>query len=149
MEDECRQYILNGLDVPTTGHVQYLHHALTTGSERQRVAIARAIAKRSGNWCSRRWHTSLADAYRTEARVVIWKEDDALKAPASALFRRQDNRTAFVYQDKRAELRFGEAGKRNTFEVQVLGGLQQGENVILHPSNDINNGSRLRARSTR
>ena len=110
------------------------------GVEEQRVNV---IADFVGT------HASLADAYRIEARVVIWKEDNILKAPASALFRRQDSWAAFVYRDKRAELRLVEVGKRNAFEVQILGGLQEGEQVILHPSNDINDGTHVRARSAR
>jgi len=110
------------------------------GVEEQRVNV---IADFVGT------HASLADAYRIEARVVIWKEGDVLKAPASALFRRQDKWAAFVYRDKRAALRLVEVGKRNAFEVQILGGLQEGEQVILHPSNDISDGTRVRARSTR
>ena len=110
------------------------------GVEEQRVNV---IADFVGT------HASLADAYRIEARVVIWKEDKVLKAPASALFRRQDSWAAFVYKDRRAELRRVDVGKRNAFEVQILGGLQEGEQVIMHPSNDISDGTRVRARSMR
>jgi HlyD family secretion protein len=110
------------------------------GVEEQRVNV---IADFVGS------HASLADAYRIEARVVIWQEDGVLKAPASALFRKQDGWAAFVYRDKRAELRQVEIGKRNAFEVQILSGLREGEQVILHPSNDISDGSRVRLRKSR
>jgi HlyD family secretion protein len=110
------------------------------GVEEQRVNV---IADFVGS------HATLADAYRIEARVVIWNEDKVLKAPASALFRRHDSWAAFVYKDGRAELRPVDVGKRNAFEVQILGGLQDGERVIMHPSNDISDGTRVRARSTR
>lgn len=94
-------------------------------------------------------HSTLGDAYRIEARVVVWRSEDALKAPASALFRRQDGWAAFVLQDGRARLREVKVGQRTAFEVEVLSGLQAGEHVILHPSNDISDGTRVRTRDTR
>ena len=109
------------------------------GVEEQRVNV---IADFVGT------HASLADAYRIEARVIFWEEDNVLKAPASALFRRQDSWATFVYNNERAELRQVDVGKRNAFEVQILGGLREGEQVILHPSNDISDGTRVRARGT-
>jgi len=108
------------------------------GVEEQRVNV---IADFVGS------HAALADAYRVEARVVIWQEDNILRAPSSALFRNRDGWAAFVYRDKRAESRQVEIGKRNAFEVQILAGLQEGEQVILHPSNDISDGTRVRPRS--
>lgn len=110
------------------------------GVEEQRVNV---IANFVGS------HATLADAYRIEARVVIWRSDDTLKAPASALFRRQDGWAAFVYEDGRARLRDVKVGRRTAFEVQVLSGLEAGERTILHPSNDISDGTRVRIRQTR
>jgi HlyD family secretion protein len=110
------------------------------GVEEQRVNV---IADFVGS------HATLADAYRIEARVVIWEANDVLKAPASALFRRQDGWAAFVYEDGRARLREVRTGKRTPFEVEVLTGLQAGERVILHPSNDIGDNTRIRPRDGR
>ncbi len=107
------------------------------GVEEQRVNV---IADFVGS------HASLADAYRVEARVVIWRTDDALKAPASALFRKQDEWAAFVYEDGRARLRDVTIGRRTAFDVQVLSGLEAGEQTIVHPSNDITDGTRVRMR---
>jgi HlyD family secretion protein len=94
-------------------------------------------------------HAALADAYRVEARVVIWRSDNALKVPASALFRKQDGWAAFVFDDGRARLRDVTTGQRTAFEVQVLSGLEAGESMILHPSNDIADGTRVRMREVR
>jgi len=94
-------------------------------------------------------HAALADAYRVEARVVIWRSDNALKVPASALFRKQDGWAAFVFDDGRALLRDVTTGQRTAFEVQVLSGLEAGESMILHPSNDIADGTRVRMREVR
>lgn len=108
--------------------------------EEQRVNV---IADFAGS------HAALADAYRVEARIVVWRSDNALKAPASALFRRQDGWAAFVFDDGRARLREVTVGRRTAFEVQVLSGLEAGERTVLHPSNDITDGARLREREAR
>ncbi|UCH49528.1 MAG: efflux RND transporter periplasmic adaptor subunit [Betaproteobacteria bacterium] len=110
------------------------------GVEEQRVNV---IADFVGS------HAELADAYRIEARVVIWQADNVLKAPASALFRRQNGWAAFVPEDHHARLRAVETGRRTAFDVEVLGGLQAGEHVILHPSNDIADGTRVHVRQSR
>jgi HlyD family secretion protein len=94
-------------------------------------------------------HNALADAYRVEARVVIWQADDVLKAPASAFFRRRDGWAVFVYDDGRARLREVKTGKRTPYEAEVLGGLEAEEYVILHPSNDISDNSRVNRIDTR
>ena len=110
------------------------------GVEEQRVNV---IADFIGT------HATLADAYRIEARVVIWEAGSVLKAPASALFRRQDGWAAFVVENGRARLREVDTGERTAFEVEVLAGLQVNERVILHPSNDISDGTRVHVREGR
>ncbi|UCD68908.1 MAG: efflux RND transporter periplasmic adaptor subunit [Betaproteobacteria bacterium] len=110
------------------------------GVEEQRVNV---IADFIGS------HAELADAYRIEARVVIWQADNVLKVPASALFRRQNGWAAFVLEDRRARLRTVETGRRTAYDVEVFAGLQAGEHVILHPSNDISDDTRVRVRETR
>lgn len=110
------------------------------GVEEQRVNV---IADFVGS------HAELADAYRIEARVVIWQADNVLKVPASALFRSQNGWAAFLLEDRRARIRTVETGRRTAFDVEVLGGLQAGDHVILHPSNDISDGSRVHVRETR
>lgn len=110
------------------------------GVEEQRVNV---IADFVGT------HAELADAYRIEARVVVWQADEVLQVPASALFRRQSGWAAFVLDDHRARLRTVETGRRTAFDVEVLGGLRAGEQVILHPSNDISEGTRVHVRQRR
>ena len=110
------------------------------GVEEQRVNV---VANFVGS------HATLADAYRVEARIVVWSSDKVLKSPASALFRRQDGWAAFVFDDGRARLRDVTVGQRTAFDVQVLSGLEPGERTILHPSNDISDGTRVRMREVR
>jgi HlyD family secretion protein len=89
----------------------------------------------------------LGDAYRVEARVVLWSSDDVLKVPSSSLFRRGEGWSVFVVRDGRAYRIDVEVGHRGTLEAEILGGLSAGERVIRHPSNDVDDGTRVRVSS--
>ncbi|HOX01421.1 MAG TPA: efflux RND transporter periplasmic adaptor subunit [Candidatus Paceibacterota bacterium] len=86
----------------------------------------------------------LGDQFRVEARILVWETDRALKAPAGALFRRGDQWMAFVVQDGRARLRAVQTGHSNGIETQILEGLQEGDPVILYPSDRVTDGRRVR-----
>jgi multidrug efflux pump subunit AcrA (membrane-fusion protein) len=84
----------------------------------------------------------LGDGYRVEARFVIW-EGEALKVPAGALFRQGDEWSVFRVEGGRAVCREVAAGQRNESEVEIKGGLSEGERVVLHPPNDLEDGARV------
>lgn len=86
----------------------------------------------------------LGDAYRVEARVVLWSGDDVLKVPVSALFRRGETWNVFVLESARARRREVEIGHRGALEVEIVKGLSVGEQVVRHPSNDVEDGRRVR-----
>ncbi|MBI4768644.1 MAG: efflux RND transporter periplasmic adaptor subunit [Deltaproteobacteria bacterium] len=87
--------------------------------------------------------TSLGDGFRVEARIIIWKGEGILKIPASALFRVGQSRAVFVHQDGRAKRREVEVGRQGAFEVEIQKGLKEGEEVVIHPSNQIREGLRI------
>ena len=64
--------------------------------------------------------------------------------PASALFRRGESWNVFVVERGRARRREVEIGHRSALEVEIAKGLNVGEQVIRHPSNDIDEGRRVR-----
>jgi HlyD family secretion protein len=82
----------------------------------------------------------LADAYRVEVRVVIWKSDSVLKIPSSALSRTGQDWAVFRVQNKHAQRTVLQLGHRGAFETEVLGGLKQGDVVIVHPSTEVDDG---------
>ena len=86
----------------------------------------------------------LGDGYRVDARIVIWESPSVLKVPASALFRVGASWAVFTVEAGRARQRQVQAGHRNAFEAEILDGLRQGEVVILHPSNELTRGTRVR-----
>ena len=88
----------------------------------------------------------LGDRYRVEARIVVWESDDVPKIPASALFRRGDAWSVFTVEGGVARLRPVEIGHLAAFEAEVLGGLEPGAAVILHPSDRVRDGVRVAAR---
>jgi HlyD family secretion protein len=83
---------------------------------------------------------SLGDAYRLEARVVVWEGDNVLQIPSSALFRRGAVWNVFIVDGGRARRREIEIGHRSGLAVEVLRGIEPGETVILHPSDQIDDG---------
>lgn len=106
------------------------------GVEEQRV---HAIADFSGP------PGRLGDGYRVEASIAIWEGKDVLKIPGSALFRRGQAWSVFVVEGGRALRRDVEVGHRNAAEAEILRGLEPGQVVLLHPSDRIGEGTRVRA----
>ena len=89
---------------------------------------------------------ALGHGYRVEARIVLWEGRDVLTAPLGALFRDGAQWAVFVAVDGRAEIRHVALGRRNTLEAEITNGLAAGERLILHPSERIVDGGRIRAR---
>jgi HlyD family secretion protein len=88
----------------------------------------------------------LGDGFRIEARIVVWQADDVLRVPTSALFRHWEGWAVFVAEGNVARRREVEVGARSPFEAELLAGLEPGERVVLHPSDRLVDGVRVRAR---
>ena len=86
---------------------------------------------------------ALGDRFRVEVRVAVWHEDDVLVAPAGALFRRSNAWHTFIYQNGRARLTAIEAGPTDGRHTQIIGGLKQGDRLLLHPPDTVDDGSRV------
>ena len=89
----------------------------------------------------------LGDRYRVEVRIVVWESDNVLKVPLSAIFR--CDRAAwctFVVEGNKAKRREIEISQRNKFEAVVKEGLREGEVVILHPTEQIKQGTQVAPR---
>lgn len=85
----------------------------------------------------------VADGYRVEACIVVWEAEDVVKVPVSALFRRAGEWNVFVIDDRRAQHRVVQIGRRSATDAQVLSGLEEGTSVILHPSDQLDDGVRV------
>ena len=92
-----------------------------------------------------RW-MRLGDGYRVETAFVLWEEENILQIPSSALFRNGDNWAIFVVVDDTAELRQVEPGQRSGISTEILTGIIEGDIVINHPGDNLDEGSRVRSR---
>ncbi len=104
------------------------------GIEEQRVNVVADLSTPA---------TALGDGYRVEGRIVVWQADDVLKVPVSALFRRGEGWSLFVVDNGAARLRDVEVGQRTSFEAEIKSGLEAGTEVIIHPSNQITDSTRV------
>jgi len=87
----------------------------------------------------------LGDAYRVEARIVVWEAPEVLQVPAGALFQREGGWKTFVVDGGRARIRDVEVGRSNGVETQVLGALGAGERVIVYPGDRVKDGARVKS----
>lgn len=110
------------------------------GVEEQRVLIISDFTSPSEKW------QRLGDSYRVEARFILWQKDNVLQVPASSLFRYNSGWAVFIAKDGRAERRSVKVGQRNGLVAQILEGVKEGEQVINHPSDEVEDQRRVTLR---
>lgn len=107
------------------------------GVEEQRTNVILDFTDGSAN---------LADAYRVEARVITWQDTDVLKVPSSAVFRSGEDWTLFEASGEAARRRIVKLGHQSDREMEILEGVEVGARVVLHPSPELKDGSRITVR---
>ena len=132
-----------GGDKPFTGHVRLIEPAAFTrvsalGVEEQRVAVVIDLDT------PRDERANLGDGYRLDAQIVVWEAADVRTAPSSAVFRSGGEWTVYVVRDGRARLVTVAVGRRNPTRVEITSGLEAGDVVVVHPSDRIGDGVRVR-----
>ncbi len=130
---------------PLAGHVRLVEpfgftKVSALGIEEQRVTVVIDFDDPPADYLA------LGHGYRVEVRVVAWKSDDVLKAPAGGLFRVGDQWCAFVLEGGRARLRRVSVGQSNAREFEVVAGLAEHDRIVLHPSDRISDGGRIEPR---
>jgi HlyD family secretion protein len=105
------------------------------GVEEQRVNV---IAAFDG---PRDERAALGDGFRIEARLVLWEGGDVLKVPQGAAFRHGDGWAVFRVVSGEARLVPVRIGHRGETEVEVLGGLEPGAVVVVHPGDRVRDGA--------
>ena len=134
-----------GGDKPLSGRVRVVEPAGFTkisslGVEEQRVLVIVDFTSPVEVW------EGLGDAYRLDTSFIIWEGKDVLQAPASALFRKDEDWSLFAIENKRARLRTVEVGHRNGLAAEVLSGLKEGEMIVAHPDDQIRDGAKVKVR---
>lgn len=88
---------------------------------------------------------TLGDGFRIEARIVVDETpDDSLKVPSGVLFRKADKWHAFRVVEGVAEQLDVVPGRSNGIETEVLSGITKDDPLVLHPSELIQSGTRVR-----
>lgn len=83
---------------------------------------------------------ALGDRYRVEVRIAIWHGDNVLLLPAGALFREGSEWKTFVFKDGKAKTITLEAGHTDGRMTEVLKGIDEGTQVLLHPPDTVKDG---------
>ncbi len=85
----------------------------------------------------------LEDAYHVNVRVIVWRGTNVLRAPASAVFRYQNEWAVFAVKNGRAIRQIVRIGHRGNAYWQVTAGLNAGDRVIVHPGAEIDDGTKV------
>jgi len=112
----------------------------TLGVEEQRVNVIIDLVDPPED------RTTLGDGFRVEARIVIDEAKDVLIVPTSALFRVGNESALFVVKDGKVHEQVVKIGRQNGLEAEVVEGLQEGDLVVIHPSDQIEDGVAVRQR---
>ncbi len=107
------------------------------GVEEQRVFVISDITSPPEVW------QNLKDGYRVDASFIVWEGQNVLQVPESALFRYQDGWAVFTVESGRAVLRPVEIGHRNGISAEIISGITEGKEVIVHPGRDVEAGVRV------
>lgn len=107
------------------------------GIEEQRVDVVLDLVDAEDAW------GRLGHDFRVMVHIPIWVEDDAVRVPIGALFRRGNEWAVFRVVDGRAELTPVAIDHRNNRWAEVIDGLVPGNKVILHPSDRVEHGTRV------
>lgn len=125
-----------GEDRTLMGQVAYIEPAAFTevsalGVDEQRVNVVGRLLDPPPN---------LGAGFRLDVAIVVWSGDDVLSVPASAAFRRPSGWHLFVAEQGTARLRAVEVGQRGADRIEILSGLTVGDEVILFPSDKVDDG---------
>ncbi|GAO04236.1 efflux RND transporter periplasmic adaptor subunit [Anaeromyxobacter sp. PSR-1] len=134
-----------GGDAPLAGRVRRVEPSAFTkvsalGVEEQRVNVLVDPAGAAGAW------SALGDGWRVEGRVAVARRADALRVPASSVFRGDGGWAVYAVEGGRARLRPVQLGALAATEVEIAGGLADGTPVVLRPTGALHDGARVRAR---
>lgn len=104
------------------------------GVEEQRVNVVLELDAPHEKWAS------LGDGYRVEAKITVTRIDAALQVPAGALFRHDSAWSVYRIEDETAQLQEVTVGAQSGLRAEIKGGLREGQMVIVHPGEKVNDG---------
>jgi HlyD family secretion protein len=105
------------------------------GLEEQRVSVVLDLTEPAPIAFGHDYHVNVA--------IVVWKAEDALTIPSTALFRVGEEWAAFAVRDGRAVLTRVKVGRSDGTRSVVENGLSDGQIVVVQPSDSLQDGSRV------
>lgn len=88
--------------------------------------------------------SNLGDNYRVQAKIILSRGDDILQVPVSSIFRSGKGWNVFVIKKGKAVKQPITIGQRGAYYAEVLDGLAEGDKVVVHPTNDLEDGMRIK-----
>ena len=121
------------------GHVRLVEPAGFTkvsalGVEEQRVNVVIDFEDAQSD------ASKLGDGFRVEVSIIVWERGKVLKIPTSALFRDGDTWAVFAVRGGRAARTAVRIGQRSALDAEILSGLEQGAEVLVHPGDTVADG---------
>ena len=104
------------------------------GIEEQRVNVIISLSSPASQWLR------LGHGYQVGVEIILSQKNQVLTVPLTALFRDHDNWAVFINNNGKAEKRVIKVGAKNTFAAEVLTGLSNNDQVVLHPDSRIADG---------
>jgi HlyD family secretion protein len=105
------------------------------GIEEQRVKVRLDLTDPAELWLR------LGHDYRVFVHVIVWKADDALLIPLSALFRQGDAWAVYKAENGLAKRATINITQRNLQFAATTGGIKDSDRIITHPSDRISEGA--------
>ena len=87
--------------------------------------------------------SGLGNNFALRLSVVMWETDSALQIPLGAMFRSGEDWAVFRIEDGIARQVSVAPGQRNGRVVEILSGLEEGDTVIVHPGDAVEDGVRV------
>ena len=109
------------------------------GVEEQRVQVIAELKSPLQQW------KQLGTGYRVLAEFIIWEKEDVLQLPAGALFRTDQGWAVFMVKNGEAHRQRVKVGRQTGLAAQILEGLSEDDEVIVHPGSDIEEGVEVEA----
>jgi HlyD family secretion protein len=107
------------------------------GVEEQRVNILVDFVSPREQWAS------LAEGYRLDAHIQVYRNDNALRLPTGALFRSEEQWSVYSIVNGRAKRVPVRIEHRGAVFTELLSGVSEGARVVLYPGDTLREGVRV------
>jgi HlyD family secretion protein len=108
------------------------------GIEEQRVNVIIDIMSPLEKWMG------LEDGFQLDAEIITFRSNNAIKLPASSLFKEGDQWSVYIFSNGRIRKRSVVISHRSGLEAMVEKGIEPGEKVVIYPGDSVKDGIRVK-----